>query len=71
MINEGHKFKKYLHGIIDAVLRAGRPTGLDDPHGGVEPRDIAKARQRSMADGGAMAYLRARPVDRPHTIPPA
>ncbi len=54
---------------LDALPETGRPPGPDDPYGGVESRDMARARQRSMAGSGAMACLRARPMDHARTIP--
>ena len=55
---------------LDRLPEPGRPPGPDDPFGGVETRDLAKARHRSMSGPGALACLRAQPFDARLVIPP-
>lgn len=54
---------------LDAVPEAGHPLGPDDPYGGIEPGNMAKARQESIAGRGAMACLPTRALAHARTTP--
>ena len=54
---------------LDHLPAAGRRPAPDDPFGGVETSDLAKARHRSMSGPGALACLRAQPSDARLVIP--
>ena len=54
---------------LDQLPEDAGPSGSNDVFGGIETRDIAKARQRSLSGSGAVACLRARPMDPPRIIP--
>lgn len=48
---------------------SSRPPVADDLLTGTDTRDLAKFRQRSLLGPGAVAYVRARPVDLSRALP--
>ena len=62
------RYQRYVASLDQLPEEAG-PSGSNDVFGGIETRDLAKARQRSLSGPGAVACLRARPVDPARIIP--
>ena len=62
------RYQRYVASLDQLPEEAG-PSGSNDVFGGVETRDLAKARQRGISGPGAVACLRARLVDPARIIP--
>ena len=62
------RYQRYVASLDQLPEEAG-PSGSNDVFGGIETRDLAKARQRSLSGPGAVACLRARPVDPARIVP--
>ena len=67
----GQQVKRYQRYVasLDQLHEKAGPSGSNDVFGGIESRYPAKARQRSLSGPGAVACLRARPVDPVRIIP--
>ena len=62
------RYDRYLTSL-DGLPTHARPPEEVGPFEEIEPRECAKARQRSQSGPGATAWLRARPVDAQCVIP--
>ena len=63
------RYQRYV-ASLDQLREEAGPSDSNDVFGRIEIRDLAKARHRSLLGPGAVACLRARPVD-PARIMPA
>ena len=61
------QYQRYVASLDQLPEEAG-PSGSNDVFGGIDTRDFAKTRQRSLSGPGAVACLRARPVDQARII---
>ena len=66
-VNRG-RYQRYVASLDQLPEEAG-PSGSNGVFGGIETRDLAKTRQRSLSGPGAVACLRAKPVDPTRIIP--